>query len=160
MVQGLDLTRPTKNRVTRLHNFLLCEITLTPFVYFFVCTVCRVESKVESDSQSTVSVTSTWFWSPTSRVQGISWRWAWKGQRLVGWPWVVTGVRTGSQTLSWLVSHSLSESQPVTVGLPLHGTLCHLIGNLAKLSLGRISGCELKSFPQKNVNLFLLICNL
>ena len=115
-----------------------------PNTLFCFCIGCRVESKVASDSQSTASVTSTWFWSPTSRVQGISWRWAWKVQRLVGWAWAVTGVKIGSQTQFWLVSHSPSGSQAVTDAPPLHGTLCHLTGSLAKHSRERISGSELK----------------
>ena len=89
-------------------------------------------------SRSTASVTSTWFWSPTSRVQGISWGRAWKGQRQSGWAWAATGGRTGNQTRFWLVSHSPLGSQAVTDAHPPRGTLSHVIGNLAKPSRERI----------------------
>ena len=83
---------------------------------------CHAASTEGSDSQSTASVTSTWFWSPTSRVQEISCAWALKAQRLVGWAWAATGVKTGSQTQFSLVSHCPSGSQAVTDAPLLHGT--------------------------------------
>ena len=83
---------------------------------------CHAVSTEGSDSQSTASVTSTWFWSPTSRVQEISCAWALKAQRLVGWAWAATGVKTGSQTQFSLVSHCPSGSQAVTDAPLLHGT--------------------------------------
>ena len=90
-------------------------------------------------SRWTDSVTSTWSWSPTWEVQGISWGRAWKGRGAGGWAWAATGGRTGSQTRFWLVSHSPSGWQAVTDAAPLLGTLSHLIGNSAKPSWARIS---------------------
>ena len=101
---------------------------------------CHAASTEGSDSQSTASVTSTWFWSPTSRVQEISCAWALKAQRLVGWAWAATGVKTGSQTQFSLVSHCPSGSQAVTDAPLLHGTLSQLIGNSVKLLPARILG--------------------
>ena len=103
------------------------------------CAGCLAVSREGWGSRSTASVTSTWFWSPTSRAQGISWGRAWKGQRLGGWAWAATGVRTGSQTLFWLVSHSPSGSQPVTDAPPPPGTSYPPIGNLVKHSPPKIS---------------------
>ncbi|KAK6146879.1 hypothetical protein DH2020_017791 [Rehmannia glutinosa] len=50
---------------SRLRSTALASSPLTSAGY-------RAENKEGSGSQSTVSVTSTWFWSPTSRAQGIS----------------------------------------------------------------------------------------
>ena len=107
-----------------------------------IVTGCLVESTEVLGSPSTVSVTSTWCWSPTSQVQGISWGPASKGLEQSGWAWVATGVRTGSQTLFWLVSHSHSASQPVIVALLLHGTSSLPTGSLVKPSLATTLGSE------------------
>jgi len=107
---------------------------------------CRVENQGGSGSKSTVTVTSTWFWSPTLQVQEILWKWAWRDQRLDGWAWVVTGVKTGSQTQFWLASHYLSGSPAVIDAPLLHGTLFLQTGNLVKLSLERILGFKLVQF--------------
>ena len=107
---------------------------------------CRVENEGGSGSRSTVTVTSTWFWSPTLQVQEILWKWAWRDQRLDGWAWVVTGVKTGSQTQFWLASHYLSGSPAVIDAPLLHGTLFLQTGNLVKLSLERILGFKLVQF--------------
>ena len=101
---------------------------------------CHAASTEGSGSQSTASVTSTWFWSLTSRVQGISCAWAWRAQRLAGWAWAVTGVKIGSQTQCWLVSHCLLGSQAVTGAPPPHGTWSQPTGNLVKLLQAKISG--------------------
>jgi len=90
-------------------------------------------------SRWTASVTSTWFWSATWGVQGISWGRAWKGRGAGGWAWAATGGRTGNQTRFWLVSHSPSGWQAVTDAPPPLGTLSHPIGNSAKPSRARIS---------------------
>ena len=117
-----------------------------PPVFF---TGCPVESKGESGSKSTDTVTSTWFWSPTLQVQEILWKWAWRDQRPGGWAWVVTGVKTGSRTQFWLVSHCLSGSPAVIDALPLHGMLFLQTGNSVKLLQERISGFKFPScvFP-------------
>lgn len=107
-----------------------------------------------SGSPSTVSVTSTWSWSPTSLVLGILSRLASKVPGLGGWAWAGTGDRTGSLILFWLVSLSASGSLAVTAVLPLLGTLSLLIGNLVKLSRERISGFSFKPFLPLHVLLF------
>ena len=104
---------------------------------------CHAGSTVGSGSRSTASVTSTWFWSRTWRVQGISWGRVWRGRGLDGWAWAVTGGRTGNQTRFWLVSHCRSGSQAVTGAAPPRGTLSQLIGNSGKPSQGRTSGSKI-----------------
>lgn len=109
---------------------------------------CRAGRVVGSGSQSTASATSIWFWSATSRVQGISWGWAWKDPGLVGWAWAVTGDRIGNQMLFWLDSHSHSGSQAVTVALPPRGTLSRPTGNSVKPSPEKTSESKkISNFP-------------
>lgn len=107
--------------------------------FFWLYIECRAGSKEGSDSQSTGTVTSTWFWWQTWRVQVMWWMFGSKVRKPIGWWWAVTGDRTGSQTRCWLVSHSPSGSEAVIVALPLLGTLYPQIGNLVKPSPEKIS---------------------
>lgn len=107
-------------------------------------TGCHAGKLVESGSQSTVSVTSTWFWSAMSRVQGISRKFGWKEPKQIGWVWVVTGGKIGNRMQFSSDNLFLSESPPVTAVPPPRGTLLRRIGNLVRPSPERISGCEVK----------------
>ena len=105
----------------------------------------RAGSKEASDSLSTVSVTSTWFWWPTWRVQGISWMCGSRAPRLIGWAWAVTGDRTGNPTpFSW-ASRFLSGLEAAMAAPLLLRTWHHLIGSLVRPSRAKTSASELTS---------------
>ena len=103
---------------------------------------CHAEREEVSDSLSTAFVTSTWFWSPTSRVQGILCAWVWKVPTLRGWAWAATGGKIGNPTPFWWARPSPLESPAVTDARQPHGTWHHLIGSSDKPSWERISASK------------------
>lgn len=98
--------------------------------------------RVGSDSQSTVIVSSIWFWSQTLRVQGISWKCGSRVQEPAGWPWAETGGKIGNPARFWPVNLSLLESKLVIIEVRLLGILYLPTGNLGRPLLERISGFD------------------
>lgn len=126
-----------------------------PLYLLFISTESLVGRQAGLGSQLTVSVTSTWFWSAMLRVRVIFKRRGWKEQRLIGWAWAVTGVKTGNLTLFLPVNPSLSGLQAVTDVPPPHGTLFLPIGSSVKPSPGKIS--ESRKWTQLAASFLMLI---
>lgn len=120
---------------------------------WFVGAGWHAEKQGASDSQSTVSVTSTWCWSPTSRVQGISCAWVLKEAKPRGWAWAVTGGKIGNPMQFWWARPSLLGLPAVTVAPQPLGTWHHLIGSLDKPSRARISESKKKE-NNNTLNIF------
>lgn len=78
-------------------------------------------------------LTSTWSWSPTLRVQGMSIKSRSKGPKLGGKPCRGTGVKIGKATPISTVKVFLLESHPVMEELSQVIMWHRLIGNLVKL---------------------------
>lgn len=102
-------------------------------------------------SQSTASVTSTWYWWQTWQVQGISSAYSSKEPTPSGCPWAGTGDKTGNPILFLWARLSLLESQAVTVAPQPPITSLHRIGSSDRPSRAKISGFNWK-YNKRNQN--------
>ena len=108
---------------------LFDSVSLLVLVWRTGCPVLRREV---SGLPSTATPSSTWFWSPTSRVQEISMRFRSKGREPGGKPCPEIGVKIGRATLTSMARAYQLWSPPVTVELSPATTWPLLIGSLVR----------------------------